>query len=355
MDSTVYRILDANLNRAREGLRVIEEYLRFIRQDPRGSWMLKQWRHEFRWMTDKLGIRQLLDARAADSDVGRDLQSPSQTAKQDPQAITAAGVKRLQEALRVIEEYASAVDPEVSTRAGKMRFEVYQFERELFLTSPRARFEPVRLYLLIGTDFCPAEKMPDLAARLLDAGVDCLQLREKKLKDGEFCRLAETLAQLCRSRSKIFIVNDRPDIARAVGADGVHVGQDDLPVDIVRQILGSDRIIGVSTHNMAQLDQAISENPSYIAIGPAFATTTKPHEPVAGPQYITPAVQRLRDAGIPEVVIGGITPDNLPTLQAQGITRIALCGAILSAPDPVAAARQFASFLTMPSGTRETP
>jgi thiamine-phosphate pyrophosphorylase len=345
MAIATYRILDANLNRAREGLRVIEEYLRFVREDRRGSWRVKQWRHGLREIAEKLGQETLLSARAAVSDVGKDLTSPSNASKSDPLAITAAGFKRLQEALRVIEEYSAAIDASVNQLAGRMRFEVYQFEKELLLASPRTRFEEVRLYLLIGTDFCPAEKMVDLSAKLLDAGVDCLQLREKTLPDGKRLKLAGELAELCRAKNKIFIVNDRPDIAMAVGADGVHVGQDDLPVKTVRQILCPDRIIGVSTHNMDQLRDAIELDPAYIAIGPAFDTTTKPHEPTVGLGYISPAVKALEEAGIPEVAIGGITLENLPTLQSAGVKRIALCSAILAADDPVEKTRRFADCL----------
>ena len=345
MKTPVYRILDANLNRAREGLRVIEEFLRFVRQDPRGSWLLKRWRHQLRQMAEQLGPDQLLSARAADTDVGKDLASPSQAAKQDPAAITAAGLKRLQEALRVIEEYSATLAPGLSGTAGKMRFECYQFEKELFLGSPRDKFLPVQLYLLIGSDFCPPEKIPDLARSLLEAGVDCLQLREKHLKDKELFRLAERLAGMCRELKKIFIVNDRADIALATGADGVHIGQEDMPVQTVRQLLNPDQIVGVSTHNLNQLDAAIEAKPDYIALGPAFDTTTKPHEPTAGPEYIAQALPRLREAGLPEIVIGGITADNLPQLLTLGVRRIAVCSAILSAKDPIRQTGIFASLL----------
>ncbi len=345
MKTPAYRILDANLNRAREGLRVTEEYLRFIRQEARGAWILKRWRHQLREMADRLGPEKLLSARAAGTDVGKDLGSPSQSSKQDPAAITAAGLKRLQEALRVIEEYSAALDATVSETAGKIRFECYQFEKELFLGSPREKFLPVRLYLLIGSDFCPVEKMPDLARQLLEAGVDCLQLREKHLKDKELFRLAEKLGGVCRDLKKLFIVNDRPDIALAIGADGVHVGQDDLPIDVIRRIVNSDQIIGVSTHNPGQLQAAIEAGPDYIAIGPAFDTATKPHEPTAGPEYISQAVTQLQEAGLPEVAIGGITPENLPRLISLGARRIAVCGAILSAENPIRQAQVFASLL----------
>jgi thiamine-phosphate pyrophosphorylase len=347
MTNVAYRILDANLNRAREGLRVIEEYLRFVREDPRGSWKLKQWRHGLREIVETLGPQTLLAARAAESDVGRDFTSPSNASKNDPLAITAAGFKRLEEALRVIEEYSAAINASVNVLAGKMRFEVYQYEKELFATNPRSRFEAVRLYLLIGSDFCPPEKMIDLAASLLDAGVDCLQLREKTLPDLQRYHLAENLAKLCREKNKLFIVNDRPDIALAVGADGVHVGQGDLPLSVVRQILGPNRILGLSTHNESQLNEAVSLDPTYIALGPAFDTTTKPQEPTAGLPYVSAGLARLREVGIPEVVIGGISLQNLSELKSLGVKRIALCSAILSADDPINQTRQFAEAINL--------
>jgi len=346
MDNGVLRILDANLNRAREGLRVIEEYLRFICEDPRGAWKLKRWRHTLRESVEALGPEKLLAARAAESDVGKDFMSPSNECKIDPRAITSASFKRLEEALRVIEEYSASVNSTVNLQAGKMRFEVYQYEKELFAENPRKRFEAVRLYLLIGSDFCPPEKMIDLAASLLDAGVDCLQLREKSLPDLQRLQLAENLAKLCRDKNKLFIVNDRPDIAMGVGADGVHVGHGDLPVMTVRRIANPNRIIGLSTHNEIQLNDAIAQDPTYIALGPAFDTTTKPHEPTAGLDYISAGIVRLREVGIPEVVIGGITIKNLPKLISVGVKRIALCSAILSADDPVRETEQFKAMLT---------
>lgn len=346
LHKSVYRILDANLNRAREGLRVIEEYLRFIREDRRSSWQVKQWRHVLREIVERLGAERLLSAREASTDVGKDLPSPSNSVKITPYAITEAGFKRLQEALRVIEEYSAVVEPLVNHLAGKMRFEVYQFERELFGTNPRTRFARTRLYLLIGTDFCPAEKMVDLASELLDAGVDCLQLREKTLPDKKVLELADQLANLCRKKDKLFIVNDRPDIAIAVGADGVHVGQDDLPVETVRQIVGTDSIIGLSTHSIEQLKTAIDAKPTYIAVGPAFDTTTKPHEKTAGLGYIASALEVLKEQGIPAVTIGGITIQNLPELVAIGVDRIAVCSAILSADNPVERTQAFSELLS---------
>jgi thiamine-phosphate pyrophosphorylase len=346
LHKSVYRILDANLNRSREGLRVIEEYLRFVREDRRSSWQVKQWRHTLREIVERLGPERLLSARDAGSDVGKDLPSPSNPVKITPHAITEAGFKRLQEALRVIEEYSAVVEPLVNHLAGKMRFEIYQFEQELFGINPRKRFAQTRLYLLIGTDFCPADKMVEMSSNLLDAGVDCLQLREKTLPDKQYLALADQLANLCHKKEKLFIVNDRPDIALAVGADGVHVGQDDLPVETVRQLLGSEAIIGLSTHSIEQLKTAIEVNPTYIAIGPAYDTTTKPQETTAGLGYISSALNVLKEQGIPGVTIGGISIKNFPELIAIGVDRIAVCSAILTDPNPAEQTQAFAELLS---------
>lgn len=340
MDREIYRILDANLNRAREGLRVVEEYLRFVKNDRKSTSKLKELRHGLRQIIDKLGHDKILSARKAGTDVGKDIPNPSSAEKTEPEIIALASMKRIQEALRAIEEYAVPIDMSAATIAGKMRFEVYQFEQNLLAENPRRRFEEVRLYLLIGSDFCPQEKIIDLSEKLLDAGVDCLQLREKKLPDCEIYHLADKLAEICKKRNKLFILNDRADIAQAVDADGVHLGQNDLPIKVVEKFFRNDKIFGLSTHNDDELSGAIKLNPTYIAIGPAFDTRTKPHEPAAGLEFMEKALNTLHQENIPEVAIGGITPENLGQLLKIGAKRIAICSSILSAKKPAEQAKK---------------
>jgi thiamine-phosphate pyrophosphorylase len=341
MDETIYRILDANINRCREGLRVVEDYFRFLKNDPKISLKIKHLRHRLRVISDSFGARNLLSARESDRDVAKYFASPSLEHKVNPTDVLSANFKRIQESLRVIEEYSIGISSDSAASAGEMRFEIYQLEKEVFADSAASRFDKVNLYLLIGSDVCEESKIEELSEKLLIAGVDCLQLREKKLSDDRKVSLGRRLSAICRKHGKNFVVNDRADIAFLCQADGVHVGQDDLSVQDVRWIVGSDKLIGVSTHNHSQLEKAVETNPTYIAIGPAFDTVTKPYEPTAGLEYIESSVGVLQERSIHHVAIGGITLENLPRLISIGVKRIALCNAILKASDPVQAVRQF--------------
>lgn len=338
MSNEIYRILDANVNRSREAFRVIEEYLRFVRDDPALSGRTKRLRHRLKEIADTAGQENLLAARASQTDVGKDIASPAQAGKDRAEAIVTASCKRLQEALRNLEEYGNIINNRIALLAGKLRFDAYQLEKDLMLaTNPRRAFQPVSLYVLIGSDLCPANRIVSLTAELLQAGVDCIQLREKRLTDRQKLKLAAELADLCRSQGqdKVFIVNDRPDIANAARAHGVHLGQHDLPIETARSIL-PHAVIGLSTHTLDQVRRAIDQDPTYIAIGPAFQTTTKPHEPVAGIQFISDAAKLIDQAGIPAVAIGGINQSNIDQILKLGIKRIAVASAILNADDPAA-------------------
>ncbi|NLX06981.1 MAG: thiamine phosphate synthase [Phycisphaerae bacterium] len=344
MQQRLYRILDANLNRAREALRVIEEFFRFVRDDREVSIRVKQLRHALNEIADRVGREKLLAARDSLADVGRDIPSPSLDGRTGPRPVAAASFKRLQEALRAIEEYAAPIDPQISAIAARLRFEAYDLEKQIMTAAAAARFGAVRLYLLIGSDLCPPPRMIALVPELLAAGVDCLQLREKHLSDRQTYDLSQRLAEHCHAAGELFIVNDRADLAAAVGADGLHLGQDDLPLKTARTLC-PNAIIGLSTHNLDQVAAAIDQRPDYIAVGPAFATATKPHEPVAGLAFIRQAVERLDAAGIDHVAIGGITLENLDQLRAAGVRRIAVAAAVLKSPDPVDAARRLAAAL----------
>jgi thiamine-phosphate pyrophosphorylase len=180
------------------------------------------------------------------------------------------------------------------------------------------------------------------AARLaLRGGADIIQLREKEAKDREILSLARDLREMTHDAGALFIVNDRPDIARLAGADGVHLGQTDLPPAAARAILGPDGIIGVSTHSVEQARQAVADGADYIGVGPMFPTATKGYSEGVGPSYIREAASV---AGLPLVAIGGITPERVPEILRMAPERhviIAVSSAILQAPDIEAAAGCF--------------
>lgn len=172
----------------------------------------------------------------------------------------------------------------------------------------------------------------------LDGGVDLLQLRCKEMDAVAYMKLAERVAPLARAAGVPFIVNDRADVALAVGADGVHLGQRDLPVEWARRIIPG-RIIGRSSHAPADAERAVAEGVSYFAVGPVWETPTKPGRPAAGLAYVHDVA--LRSITIPWFAIGGITLDNVDEVLAAGATRIAVVRALLDAADPAEAARGF--------------
>lgn len=171
--------------------------------------------------------------------------------------------------------------------------------------------------------------VPDLAA----AGVDIIQLREKQLSPDDVVRFGRPLLDACRAAGVTFIVNDAPDIAAQIGADGVHVGQEDAPVPAARRVAGG--IVGLSTHSRQQIIAAEPMSPDYIAVGPVFETPTKPGRPSVGLDLLTFAAEH---AAIPWFAIGGIDRTNVEDVVAAGARRVVVVRAITEANDPPGAA-----------------
>jgi thiamine-phosphate pyrophosphorylase len=200
-----------------------------------------------------------------------------------------------------------------------------------------------RLYLVATprSAFSENEFLARIAAALT-GGVDIVQLRCKDADAVTYIRLAERVKKLAADAGVPFIINDRADVALAVAADGVHLGQDDLPVECARRIL-PDAIIGRSSHEPAHAARAVAERASYFAVGPVWETPTKPGRPAAGLSYVSTVAQS--GITLPWFAIGGITTDNIGEVIAQGATRIAVVRAILDARDPAEAAHRLADAL----------
>ncbi|MGI8580520.1 MAG: thiamine phosphate synthase [Solirubrobacteraceae bacterium] len=197
------------------------------------------------------------------------------------------------------------------------------------LETRRARLRAARLYIV-----CPAGFGPHLEAALR-GGVDVVQLRDKDLGDDELLAAAASFGAACRAHDALFIINDRPDLALAAKADGVHVGQDDVPVPRAREIAGEERLVGLSTHTPAQVDAAHVAD--YIGVGPVHATPTKPGRPAVGLELVAHAAAHVP---VPFFAIGGITHANLAAVTGAGATRVAVVRAITEAEDPESAARE---------------
>lgn len=343
MNTDTLRILDANLNRAREALRVIEDYARFALDDADAAARAKTLRHDLRRLRELLGPADLLATRAIEFDVGRNAKTPAELDRSDAADVLSAAFARLTEATRSLSEYAKPTTADAAALSERIRYAAYALEPLLATRAAlRARLRRTRLHVLLTGRLCRADWL-DTASACLAAGARCIQLREKQLPDAELLGRARTLRRLTREHDALLIINDRPDIARLAAADGVHVGQTDLPVADARRIAGGQRLIGKSTHDPREWNAALGEQPDYIAIGPMYASPTKPDVPVIGPERL----RGLANAtDLPIVAIGGIQPPTAAALIETGATAIAVCSAIIAAPDPAAATRDFITALS---------
>ncbi len=336
MCNVLYRIIDANFNRCREAFRVMEEYCRFGLNNPALSARAKQLRHELCQSIDQLDSEKLLSCRDTDGDVGKTTQVPGQLKRQSIEDCFTAAAKRAGEALRALAESSQSISPEIAATAERLRFQTYALEKDVVLNaSAKRKFASVRLYVLINaTADTPQADTLELVQSCIDGGADCLQLRAKGLTDKALLSLAESFTAACRDNHVISIINDRIDIAILSGADGVHLGQDEIPLAKARRLAKTPLIYGASTHNRQELAGAIEAGYDYIAIGPAFASPTKPDVPVAGVDYFQQALPALTEAGIGHVAIGGITAQNLEILQKIGIQTIAVSSSVCETESP---------------------
>jgi thiamine-phosphate pyrophosphorylase len=275
--------------------------------------------------------------RDTPGDVGTSIKTTSERSRSNIADVVIAAGKRTGEALRAIEEFLKTIAPGNASKIESLRYRFYDIERQIALSlRPRELSDNVKLYVLI-TESCCKRPWLETAELAIRGGADCLQLREKDLSASEFLSRARQLVTLCRKSRVLCIVNDGADVALASGADGVHLGQGDLPASAARRILGNHAVIGVSTHNIDQARQAVVDGADYIGVGPIFKSPTKPRDFLPGLEY---AAIAAREIAIPKVAIAGITPENVDKVVATGLRAIAVTSAITGAPDPEAAARE---------------
>ena len=329
--AALFRILDANLDRAREGLRVIEEWCRFGLNQSESAHLCKDLRQQLaQWHHPD--YRQ---ARDTPNDVGTAIHHPLETKRDSLQAVLSANFARVQEALRVLEEYGKLDRPELATACKQMRYQVYGLESQLEARWLEANPRPSRHQQLLAAKLylvtSPQERILETVESALKGGLKLVQYREKTLPDCDRLAQAIALRQLCHRYNALFIVNDRVDLAYAAEADGVHLGQQDVPMEVARAILGPEKIVGRSTTNPAEMARAIQERADYIGVGPIFETPTKVGKAAVGFEYIHYAKQT---APMPWYAIGGINADNLAEIVTAGAERAALVRAIMEASDP---------------------
>jgi thiamine-phosphate pyrophosphorylase len=330
-DATLYRILDANRNRCLEGLRVVEEYVRFVWEDQHLVTLCKQLRHDLVGVLANVPACDLHMARDTLRDVGTAVTTATEYQREDLWSVVAANWNRVQQALRGLEEYAKVIAPQVAPQLEALRYRAYTVERTVTILSTSVeRLASARLYVLVDGRSSMSE-FRRLVEQIIRGGVDVLQLRDKTMPDRELLERARALREVTRRHGVLFIMNDRADLAAMAHADGVHLGQDDIPVRDARVVLGSHALVGVSTHSIEQARQAVVDGANYLGCGPTFPSVTKEFAQFPGVEFLRQVSREIR---LPAFAIGGIGPANVEQVYAAGFSRVAVSHGVVNAADP---------------------
>jgi thiamine-phosphate pyrophosphorylase len=280
--------------------------------------------------------------RETEYDVGTKLETEDEYQRSNAASVRGANFARLQESLRSLEEYtklSTVAGGELSRQFERLRYRAYTLQKIVITAITSAeRLNDKRLYVLVDGATSETEFV-NLVSGLIEANVDVLQLRDKTMDDRTLLTRAKKLRSLTANSKTLFIMNDRPDIAIASDADGVHVGQDELPVHEVRRLVGAKMLVGVSTHSINQARRAMMEGANYIGAGPVFNSETKIFDAgkLLGVEQLKEIVAEIK---IPTFAIGGINKENIQELIETGVKRVAIGAAITKAKEPMKSARE---------------
>lgn len=336
------RLLDANANRAREALRVLEDVARFHLDAADLSASAKALRHDLRGVLDRLPAGWLEANRDTPGDVGRTIKTPAEQARRDLHEVAVAAGKRLSEALRALEEGLKMFAPALAASIEQLRYRAYELERRVQARLGSSRATQWCVCVLLTESLC---RLPWRAVleQIVEAGVDCIQVREKEMDGGPLLARVREVLGLARPKGISVIVNDRVDVALAAGADGVHLGTTDLPIDAVRRLAGRSLIIGASTHDMDEARRAIESGADYCGVGAMFATGVKPERTPSGIDYLRDYLGRYPRT--PHLAIGGITSENVRPLVEAGARGVAVSAWVCGSEEPALAVKSVAARL----------
>lgn len=338
----VHRMLDANTNRVMEGLRTLEDIARF------SGWIrlqvdYKSIRHALQQAIDELGQGSLgqaalISARDAHGDVGRESKTAQEMQRPEGLvSIVAAAASRVEQGLRVIEETTKVLAPHQAASIEQQRYKVYDLNAALRLACQRdLRFlQQAKLYVLVDCQLA-IDAFAQRIAEISKAGVELIQIRDKHadaIRILEYFQVAQEAVETSATR---VLINDRVDIAATTKAAGVHIGQEDLPVRSSRRILQPWQYLGLSTHDLAQVQKGLAMGVDYIGCGPTFASQTKSFERFSGIPFLLQAASWLQANAptVPAFAIGGIHLENLPQVLETGFTRVAVGSCVWNAPSP---------------------
>lgn len=344
-----YRILDANGNRAAEGLRVVEDICRFVFNAESFTKRLKSLRHQ---LIDTINLidptgKLFIANRDSETDIGETILPELETNRADTYALLAANFRRAQEATRVLEETSKLVHSQASALFKTIRFDLYTLEKEILTQFPKSTLQNIELYVVTDQTLSKGRSMEEVVTAAIAGGATVIQLRDKDAGTKDLYEQGLRLRQITRDKSirrnandsdtVLLIINDRIDIAVAVDADGVHLGQTDMPITAARRILGYDKIIGISVSTLEQAMAAEQAGADYLGLSPIFTTPTKPDAGTGlGLAFIRQVKQKVQ---IPLVAIGGINADNVAEVIEAGADSAAVVSAVVSADNIEKAAK----------------
>ena len=312
------RIIDVNLNRLDESLKLIEDIIRFQLEHKQLLSQMRKIRADFLGFKKVLPLTRIIGSRRSQKDLGRKEKFDSGP-KKDQTGLLLTTLSRAKESSRTIEETLKVIEPNLSNRAKKIRFQIYDLEKEIVVHYTK-KFDP-SLHAIVDEKYLSQLDLDRTIKTMIDNGVTMIQLRAKTMKDKDFLRTAKKIRKAIHDSRVKFIINNRVDIALACAADGVHVGQTDMPLKAVREITGDVFILGASAHNVKEAIRAETQDADYLGVGAVFPTRTKHDARVCGLQTLKSISRRVK---IPVIAIGGINSANYQAALRAGAAGIAV-------------------------------
>jgi thiamine-phosphate pyrophosphorylase len=349
----IWRTLDASANRSAEAVRVLEDILRFGLNDAFLSQEAKAIRHELAVAFARDDLQARIRLRDVSGDVGVRNKVDKTPLRTEIKHVFAANAARASQSIRSLEECSRLVAPAVTAIFERLRYRIYSLERMgVAIIASHENLTNINLCVLLNLDQSEIE-FQSLVNQLLVAGVRMIQLRDKKVETTRLCCRTQIVVEQAREYAKstmeekcIVVVNDRVDVAVAAGADGVHLGESDLPVSLARKVCGHEFLIGRTAHSTQEAKQAVLAGADYLGVGPCFPTKTKKFEDFATDTFLR---EVLGEIHLPTFAIGGITCDNIDRLIQLGFNRFAVASSITDAAYPGEEVRRMCSLLSAPT------
>jgi len=352
--NAILRMIDANLNRASEGIRVIEDCVRFGLDDAELSSACKAARHRLRLGIESLDLPDdaLIASRDTIGDVGTALQAPGESDRSaGMHDLVSAASKRATEALRVIEESVKVLGHD-GAAFESIRYRLYTIEQQVILAlAPSC--PQWALCVLVTHSLCTHHSPIEIIKRAAAGGAGCIQIREKKMDDAELLDHAGQLTDCAHEFGLDVIINDRADIAKLVGAEGVHLGQNDLPIEADRDLLGHRAWIGRTCPTVEHAIEAIGQGADICGVGPVFSSTTKSKPTLGGVGLIEAYLEDPATRDTPMLAISGIDESNIDELAQFGCPGVAVSGAVCGSEDPEMVCRRIVEAIGSRRGVGE--